>query len=38
MMLYSYWRSSSAWRVRIVLHYKGVPFEYVAVNIAPGVR
>jgi maleylpyruvate isomerase len=35
--LYSYWRSSCAYRVRIVLSFKGVPFEYVAVNIAPGV-
>lgn len=37
MKLYSYWRSSCAYRVRIVLQLKGVPFEYVAVNIAPGV-
>lgn len=34
--LYSYWRSSSAWRVRIALHYKGIPHQVVAVNIAPG--
>jgi maleylpyruvate isomerase len=33
--LYSYWRSSSAWRVRIVLAWKAVPYEYVAVNLAP---
>jgi maleylpyruvate isomerase len=33
MKLYSYWRSSSAWRVRIALHYKGITFEYVPVNI-----
>jgi maleylpyruvate isomerase len=33
--LYSYWRSSSAWRVRIVLAWKAIPYEYVAVNLAP---
>lgn len=37
MKLYSYWRSSCAWRVRIVLNTKGLEYEYVAVNIAPGV-
>ena len=35
MKLYSYWRSSSAWRVRIVLGWKAVPCEYVAVNLSP---
>jgi maleylpyruvate isomerase len=35
--LYDYWRSSSAWRVRIALHLKGVVYERQAVNlIAPG--
>jgi len=33
--LYSYWRSTSAWRARIVLAVKDVPYEYVAVNLAP---
>jgi maleylpyruvate isomerase len=33
--LHSYWRSTSAWRVRIVLALKSVPYEYVAVNISP---
>ena len=33
MKLYNYWRSSASWRVRIALHYKGVPFEYVPVQI-----
>ncbi|NRA36331.1 MAG: maleylacetoacetate isomerase [Polyangiaceae bacterium] len=37
MKLYSYWRSSCAWRVRICLQLKGIDYEYVAVNIAPGV-
>jgi maleylacetoacetate isomerase len=34
--LYSYWRSSAAYRVRIALNLKGLPHEIVAVNIAPG--
>ncbi|ABS27666.1 maleylacetoacetate isomerase [Anaeromyxobacter sp. Fw109-5] len=33
MRLYSYWRSSSAWRVRIGLALKGLPYEYAAVNL-----
>jgi maleylpyruvate isomerase len=33
MILYDYWRSSSAWRVRIALHWKGVPFERRVVNL-----
>jgi maleylpyruvate isomerase len=36
MKLYSYWRSSASYRVRIVLHFKEVPFEYVPVNISSG--
>ena len=36
MKLYSYWRSSSAHRVRIGLHLKGLEFTYVAVNLATG--
>jgi maleylpyruvate isomerase len=31
--LYGYWRSSSAWRVRIGLAMKGIPYEYVALNL-----
>jgi maleylpyruvate isomerase len=38
MKLYSYWRSSCAWRVRIVLHLKKLEYAYVPVNIAPGVN
>ena len=34
MKLYNYWRSSASWRVRIGLHWKALPFEYVAVNLA----
>jgi len=33
MKLWSYWRSSSAWRVRIALGLKRLPFEYVAVHL-----
>jgi maleylacetoacetate isomerase len=29
LTLYTYWRSSAAYRVRIALHYKGLPFESV---------
>jgi maleylpyruvate isomerase len=35
MRLYSYWRSSASWRVRIVLAYKKLNYEYVPVSIAP---
>lgn len=35
MKLYSYWRSSCAYRVRIVLNLKGLAYDYVPVNIAP---
>lgn len=31
--LYSYWRSSASWRVRIALRLKGVAFEYVPVHL-----
>ncbi len=33
LRLYSYWRSSSAWRVRIALHWKQVSHELVAVHL-----
>ncbi|XP_045162613.1 maleylacetoacetate isomerase-like isoform X4 [Mercenaria mercenaria] len=32
-ILYSYFRSSASWRVRIVLALKGVEYEYKAVNL-----
>ena len=35
--LYSYWRSSAAYRVRIALNLKNLPFETVPVSLAPGV-
>jgi maleylacetoacetate isomerase len=31
--LYDYWRSSAAYRVRIALHLKGVPYESVAIDL-----
>lgn len=34
--LYSYWRSSAAYRVRLGLHVKRLPFEYVAVDLRDG--
>jgi len=33
MKLYSYWRSSSSWRVRIGLHWKKQPFVYLPVHL-----
>ncbi len=36
--LYSYWRSSSSWRVRIALHLKGIPFDYRPVDLRQGAQ
>ena len=36
MKLYNFWRSTSSYRTRIALHFKQVPFEYVAVNLTKG--
>jgi len=36
MRLYAYWRSSTAWRVRIGLHHKGLPFEITSVHLRHG--
>ncbi len=36
MKLYNYWRSSASYRARIALALKGVPYEYVSVNLATG--
>ena len=35
MKLYDYWRSSSAWRVRIALAWKGIAYQREAVNLHP---
>lgn len=37
MRLYSYWRSSAAYRVRIALNLKGLPYETVSISLAPGI-
>ncbi|GMH06917.1 hypothetical protein Nepgr_008757 [Nepenthes gracilis] len=36
LKLYSYWRSSCSWRVRIALNFKGLKYEYKAVNLLKG--
>ena len=36
LTLHGYWRSSSSYRVRIALAWKGLSYEYVAVNLLAG--
>ncbi len=36
MKLFDYWKSSSAWRVRIALHHKGLSFQQVPVDLTTG--
>ena len=38
MELYSYWRSSSSWRVRIALRYKRLPFVLNPVHLRDGAQ
>ncbi len=33
LRLHSYWRSSAAYRVRLALHFKGLPFDYLPVHL-----
>nr|HPI41858.1 glutathione S-transferase N-terminal domain-containing protein [Pseudobdellovibrionaceae bacterium] len=33
VLLYNYFRSSPSYRVRIALHYKGIPFKYIPVHL-----
>lgn len=35
-VLYSYWRSSCSWRVRVALEYKQLEYEYRAINLLKG--
>jgi len=35
-VLFSYWRSSCSWRLRIILNLKGIDYEYKAVNLLKG--
>lgn len=36
LKLYSYFRSSASYRVRIALHWKQLPFEYIPVHLTKG--
>ena len=36
MKLFNYWRSSASYRVRLALGFKGLPFEYVPVDLTKG--
>ena len=36
LVLYGYWRSSSSWRVRIGLNWKGLPYAQHSVHLAKG--
>ena len=38
MKLYSYWRSTTSYRVRIALAWKEVEYEYVAVDLLAGAQ
>ena len=38
MRLYDYWRSSSAYRVRIALRFKGIEHQQLGVNLRLGVQ
>lgn len=35
-VLYSYFRSSTSWRVRIALNLKNIPYEFKFVHLAKG--
>lgn len=37
LKIHGYWRSSAAYRLRIALNLKNIPYEHISVNIAPAV-
>jgi maleylacetoacetate isomerase len=36
LQLYSYWRSSASWRIRIILNLKQIKYDIVPVNLLKG--
>lgn len=38
LVLYSYWRSSCSWRVRIALNLKGFAYDYEAVHLVKNIQ
>lgn len=36
MKLYGYWRSSATYRIRILLNLKGVPYDYIPIDLRAG--
>ena len=34
--MYGYWRSSAAWRVRLMFAHKGIKYEYIPTNLIKG--
>jgi maleylacetoacetate isomerase len=38
LKLYSYFRSSASYRVRIALHWKELPFEYIPIHLVKGAQ
>jgi maleylpyruvate isomerase len=38
LTLYDYWRSSAAYRVRIGLNLKGLAYEAISIDLAPGIE
>eukprot|EP01084_Bolivina_argentea_P303451 523902_1 len=38
IVLYSYWRSSCSWRVRIALQLKNISYKYIAINLKSGAQ
>jgi len=38
LKLYGFWRSTATWRVRIVLEYKGIVYDYEPIDLSQGVE